>query len=333
MRKCLVTKLSGTVNNDKLLRLGEFAIKVAKVDSPTDATQCISVGMVKEKSKARIIGDGYFTDKTLSENKGKEIELIIGRNELYVSKGTDVTIIIENKYNINLLESFADGQTTSVYARNKSFLLNDLKFSTYLKSINFNSSGVKGSISSFDGFTNFETISLTNCNDVNGNLSALRGCKNLKILSLNNDKVTGSLSDISGCTNLTTLDILNCNEVTGNLSDIMALTKLKYIYLNRNIGGDLAKISPACYFVGIIEQTYDWTTRDSSANIFAIESTNATVKNVDKMLIDFANCNAAIPNQNVRYKIIYIKGTRTSASDTAVATLQQKGYTISIAKA
>lgn len=333
MGKCLVTKLSGTVNNDKLLRLGEFAIKVAKVDSPTDATQCISVGMVNAKSKARIIGGGYFTDKTLSENKGKEIELIIGRNELYVSKGTDVTIIIENKYNINALESFADGQTTSVYARNKSFSLNDLKFSTYLKSINFNSSGVEGSISSFDGFTNFETISLANCNDVNGNLSALRGCKNLKILSLNNAKVTGSLSDISGCTNLTTLYVQNCNEVTGNLSDITALTKLKEIYLNSNIGGDLATISPACYFIGILNQTYDWTARDSSANIFAIECTNATVKNVDKMLIDFANCNAAIPNQNVRYKTIYVKGTRTSASDTAVATLQQKGYTISIAKA
>ena len=333
MVKCFVTKLFGTVNNDKLLRLGEFAIKFAKVDSPTDATQCISVEMRNAKNKARIIGDGYFTDKTLSENKGKEIELIIGKNDLYVSQNTDVTIIIENKYNIVSLESFAAGQTSAVYAKNKSFSLDDLKFSTYLKSINFNASGVEGSISSFDGFTNFETISLVNCNGVNGNLSALRGCKNLKILSLNGTKVTGSLSDISGCTNLTTLYIQNSNKVTGNLSDIMALTKLKEIYLNSNIGGDLATISPACYFVGIVEQTYDWTTRDSSANIFAIECTNATVKNVDKMLIDFANCNAAIPNQNVRYKIIYVKGTRTSASDNAVATLQQKGYTVNIAKA
>ena len=333
MGKCLVTKLSGTVNNDKLLRIGEFAIKVAKVDSPTDATQCISVEMANAKSKARILGDGYFTDKTLSENKGKEIELIIGRNDLYVSPNTDVTIIIENKYNINLLESYANSQTSNVYAKNKSFSLDDLKFSPYLKSINFNSSGVEGSISSFDGFTNFETISLINCNGVNGNLSALRGCKNLKILGLDNTKVTGSLSDISGCKNLTNLYIQNCNEVTGKLSDIIALTKLKEIYLNSNIGGDLATISPACYFIGIAKQTYDWTTRDSSANIFAIECADATVKNVDKMLIDFAKCNAAIPSQTVRYKTIYVKGTRTSASDNAVATLQQKGYTIGIAKA
>lgn len=331
MGKCLVTRLSGTVNNDNLLRIGEFAIKVAKVDSPTDATQCVSVEIVNAKSKARIISNGYFTDKTLSENKGKEIELVIGRNDLYVSKGTDVTVIIENKYNIRTLESYAANQTTSVYAKNKSFSLNDLKFSPYLKSINFNNSGVEGSISSFDGFTNLEVLSISGSN-ANGNLSAIRGCTNLKILALNNTNVEGNLSAISNCTNLTNLNINNTG-VTGRLSDIMALTKLKEIYLNSNIGGDLATISPACYFIGIINQTYDWTTRNSSANIFAIECTNATVKNVDKMLIDLASCNAAIPSQNVRYKTIYVKGTRTSASDTAVATLQQKGYTISIAKA
>lgn len=332
MGKCLVTKLSGTVNNDKLLRLGEFAIKVAKVDSPTDATQCISVGMVNAKSKARIIGGGYFTDKTLSENKGKEIELIIGKNDLYVSPNTDATIIIENKYNILSLESFVAGQISNVYSKNKSFSLDDLKYSPYLKNINFNNSGVQGSISSFEGFTNLETVSISSTN-VKGNLSTLRSSTNLRYLSLSGTNIEGNLSAISGLTNLTNLFIQNCNEITGNLSDIKSLTKLKEIYLNSNIGGDLATISPACYFIGILNQTYDWTARDSSANIFAIECTNATVKNVDKMLIDFAKCNAAIPNQNVRYKIIYVKGTRTSASDTAVATLQQKGYTISIAKA
>lgn len=332
MGKCLVTKLSGTVNNNNLLRIGEFAIKVAKVDSPTDATQCISVEMINAKSKARIIGNGYFTDNTLSENKGKEIELIIGRNNLYASPNTDVTIIIENKYNIMSLESFAASQTSDVYAKNKSFSLDDLKYSPYLKKINFNNSGVQGSISSFEGFTNLEIVSISSSN-IKGNLSALRSSTNLRILALNGTNVVGNLSEINGLTNLTNLSIQKCNGITGNLSDIKALTKLKEIYLNSNIGGDLATISPACYFVGIIEQTYDWTTRDSSANIFAIECTNATVKNVDKMLIDFANCNVAIPSQSVKYKTIYVKGTRTSASDNAVETLQQKGYTISIAKA
>lgn len=332
MGKCLVTRLSGTVNNDNLLRIGEFAIKVAKVDSPTDATQCISVGIINAKSKARIIGSGYFTDKTLSENKGNEIELITGRNNLYVSKNTDVVCVIENKYNINILESFAPGQTTPNYAKNKSFSLDDLKFSPYLKMVNFSNSDIQGSISSFDGFTNLEIVSISNTN-VKGNLSALRSSTNLRYLSLSGTNIEGNLSAISGLTNLTNLSIQNCNGITGNLSGIKALTKLKEIYLNRNIGGDLATISPACYFIGIIEQTYDWTTRDSSANIFAIECSNARVKNVDKMLIDFANCNAAIPSQAVRYKTIYVKGTRTSASDDAVATLQQKGYTVGIAKA
>ena len=35
MGKCLITKLNGSVQNDSLLRIGEFVVKVSKVESPT----------------------------------------------------------------------------------------------------------------------------------------------------------------------------------------------------------------------------------------------------------------------------------------------------------
>lgn len=39
MGKCLVTKLTGSVNNNSLLRIGEYRIKKQKVVSPTKDTQ------------------------------------------------------------------------------------------------------------------------------------------------------------------------------------------------------------------------------------------------------------------------------------------------------
>ena len=51
------------------------------------------------------------------------------------------------------------------------------------------------------------------------------------------------------------------------------------------------------------------------------------------MLQDLAQCQIGFTSSDTPYyKIISIAGNRTSASDDAVATLQQKGYTVSIAK-
>ena len=36
MGKCLITKLNGSVQNDSLLRIGEFSIRVRTVESPTE---------------------------------------------------------------------------------------------------------------------------------------------------------------------------------------------------------------------------------------------------------------------------------------------------------
>lgn len=51
------------------------------------------------------------------------------------------------------------------------------------------------------------------------------------------------------------------------------------------------------------------------------------------MLQDLANCKAAIQSDIAYYKAITATGTRTTASDAAVQTLQSKGYTVSITPA
>ena len=65
----------------------------------------------------------------------------------------------------------------------------------------------------------------------------------------------------------------------------------------------------------------------------AIDGGNATIDNIDKMLQDQSECQIGFSSNSPAWqKTITVKGNRTSASDSAVAKLQEKGYTIIISK-
>lgn len=99
--------------------------------------------------------------------------------------------------------------------------------------------------------------------------------------------------------------------------------------------GDLSKIPSACVFISFDNNNtvLSWTNRPSTAKILAIEG-NAKITNVDKMLQDQAQCQVGFTASSQSwYKTISCVGTRTSASDVAVQTLQSKGYTVSITPA
>lgn len=83
MNKCLVTKLNGSSNNSELLRLGEMRMKILKVSNPTGHTQGFGISVNKTVT-LEIVSDGYFTDKTLAENKGKNVTLNVGLNNIWV---------------------------------------------------------------------------------------------------------------------------------------------------------------------------------------------------------------------------------------------------------
>ena len=96
MNKCLVTKLKGSSNNTALLKIGEMRIKLAKSPSTTSG-KCFTLTF-KEKVTINILGEGYFTDSSYSENKGNT--LVCNKNtqvNVYVSNH-DMEISIPNKY-------------------------------------------------------------------------------------------------------------------------------------------------------------------------------------------------------------------------------------------
>lgn len=312
MGKCLVTKLAGSTNNSSLLRLGELIIGIRSVSNPSKASQVFSVAFSKE-TKLEIIGDGYFTDETLTANKGKTLTVKVETN-IFFSNG-NYNISITDKYSLVSLSLSGMGIANTASERSNKYLnIESLKYSKGLTRLNCSAVSVSGNISSLENLTLLTNLNLPLAN-ISGDIDAL---KNL--------------------TALTSFNIFNSNTpIIGSINSLSGLSKLLNAQIKyAQLSGDLAVLPTSFRFVSFLGDagsTFTWGTRPSSAKIIAIEG-NASLTNIDKMLQDQAQCQIGFTSSDgVVYKTISVAGNRTSASDDAVATLQRKGYTISIAKA
>jgi hypothetical protein len=308
MNKCLVTKLNGSCNNASLLRIGEMRVHFAKSESPTASTQGKTITFTKD-AELEIIGDAYFTDKTLSENKGKKITIPAESTQGFFVSNADCDIAILDKYSLLRIYNWAYGVPS--YGKNVSFSLDDLKYSTKLKELNFSSSQVSGDIASLKNLTALTAINLVS------------------------SQVSGDIASLKNLTALTTLDLFGLS-ITGDIAQLESCPNIGYLRASNNITGDLAKVPAKCHFLSLKGDNttqYTWTSRPSTSNIFGVEG-HVRVTNIDKMLQDLAQCQAAIPTSGESwYKTLSLIGTRTSASDAAVQTLQTKGYTVIVTPA
>ena len=155
-------------------------------------------------------------------------------------------------------------------------------------------------------------------------------------LSSNNTKISGDIASFKNLTGLTYLSLSN-TEISGDVEVFAGMKNITSISVgNGTFTGDLSKIPDSCNFISFSfskNAVLSWTNRPSTAYILAIEG-NAKITNVDKMLQDQAQCQVGITESSqIWYKQITCIGNRTSASDAAVATLQSKGYTVSITPA
>lgn len=313
MGNCLVTKLKGISNNPELLRLGEMRIKIKKVDNPTDHTQGFSI-IVTKPITLEIVGEGYFTDRTLSENKGKTLTLKINiTNSIWVSNN-DVTIAILDKYSLKNLFCYYDGEAGGVYSENISIDISDLANSV-----------------------NMSIIYLPNA-QAYGDISALKSLSKLSDINLSNTQVYGDISALKSLTNLTAFTLGGKkSNLIGDLSSLSDLNKLKECFIRYStLSGDLAKMPANLSFISLENNSntiLTWSTRQSSSKIIAIAG-YPFINNIDKMLQDQAQCQVGFNSGSQSwYKAINVAGNRTSESDAAVQTLQSKGYTISVAHA
>lgn len=279
-------------------------ICVHKTDNPNSETQRINLNFT-EDVKLEIIGDGYFTDNTLVSNLGKSLTAKANVETLvYVSNG-DFEIAILNKYALTKINTRS----------NKKIAIKDIADFKYSSSLNH--------------------LAINSVENI-GYFSDIKSLTTLSYLSVSNANINGNLSDLESLTNLTYLYIGNTsNKTTGNVSSLKAMTSLNTLaILNSAVTGDLATLPSSCRSATFdyhdTNTIFNWSSRPASSKIIAIRG-NPKLNDIDKMLQDQANCVVGFTSaDDASYKKIEVSGTRTSASDAALATLQQKGYTVTI---
>ena len=305
MGKCLITKLNGSVQNDSLLRIGEFCIKVSKVESPTADSQKFSVRNDKD-IQLRIIGNGYFTNETLSENKGKVMDIAANTEKLVYYSNGDYEIVVSEKYSLSSFGIFLSTSWKNFKGK-LSFDIESLKYSP-----------------------NIVNLMLSNT-QVTGDIAVLGKLTGLVHLSLSNTQVTGDIAVLGKLTGLTEIpDILN-TKVTGDISVYKNTKSNQLRFKGTRVYGDLSVLPNSILWVQADKNTtgtFTWTGIKNRTDILAVE--NCKCNKIDAFLNDMATLEAKFLGEQIWYKTISLTGTRTSASDDAVATLQQKGYTVII---
>lgn len=294
MKKCLVIHCKDIVDNEHVMSIGELKLDVAKIENPTNSTQKFSIYMLKAVT-LRIIGNGYFTNNELSQNLGKTYNIPAKINtEVYISNG-DYSIIFPNKYDI-LYFTISGGF-------NKKININDLKYSTSILTLSLNYTNICDNISVFKNFKKINNLFFGQT-DIYGNISELGSLQELLRINLSNTDVYGDIAVFKNTPNLKEITAFNLNTLTGNLGDLP---------------------DGVTYFdIGKGKSKFTWTT---TSRRYILGTNNVICDNIDKMLQDMA---ALEVSESSTYKKISLIGTRTSASDAAVATLQSKGYTVSI---
>lgn len=269
MTKCLVTKLKGVVNDDSFVRYGEFRINISPVDTPSAATQGLSLQLSKATT-LEIVGDGYFTDKYLAQNLGKSLTIAADTDtDIYVSNGS-FQVSVPDKYIITTLRTYAKEYSTasSDEQSGKAFSINDLQYSTGLAvlvsnsrnvtgnimnvctkamtTLNLSYTSVVGSLINTPSFVNLTELQLANTLVEGAFQAAISECKRLRFLDLSNSKAGGRLDYLSDLTELVSVKLTNTNT-KGSVSSLAKLTKLFAL--------DLYGTSVSCNVADIVGMT------------------------------------------------------------------------------
>ena len=326
MGKCLITKLSGSVQNDSLLRIGEFCIKVSKVESPTADSQKFSVLNTKD-TQLRIIGDGYFTNETLTENKGKVMDIAANAETLVYYSNGDYEIAVSEKYSLTCIGIFLSTSWKDFKGK-LSFDIESLKYSTNITRLFLGNTQVTGDIAVLGKLTGLTRVVISGTN-VTGDIAVLGKLTSLRQLSLDNTQVTGDIAAFGKLPNLSDVPPVINTKVTGDISVYKNTKANQLLFAGTSVYGDLSVLPNNVLWVqGGNTGTFTWTGIKNRTNILAVEKCKCD--KIDAFLNDMATLEAKFIDERIWYKTISLIGTRTSASDAAVQTLQSKGYTVSI---
>ena len=241
MAKCLVTKLNGSSNNPSLKKIGETQIYLKKIDNQDKTTQGFWIKLSKD-SDIEVIGDGYFTDSSLSRNEGKTLHVTANKGKsFFINCNSDCVLSILDKYNL-IGYSIYDINNALKDNKHKSFDIDDLKYSTGLVELRVQNSSVYGDIASLKNCAELGSVYLTN-SDVYGDIASFADKTKLSIIDASVKNISGNIASISGLTAITSINVSNTN-VSGGISAFANFTKATSINVsNTNVSGDISSLA------------------------------------------------------------------------------------------
>src|SRR5271166_1903258 len=105
---------------------------------------------------------------------------------------------------------------------------------------------LSGDLSQLAALTSLQSLDLSYCDQLSGDLSQLAALTSLQSLYLCRcDQLSGDLSQLAALTSLQSLNLSYCHRLSGDLSPLAALTSLQSLYLSecRNLSGDLSPLA------------------------------------------------------------------------------------------
>lgn len=321
MGKCLVTKLNGSIANEELRKIGEARIHFAEGSEVSKRYLNLKVS----KPVTLKIHGGYFINKETSANIGtvvnitdtdRQVETYFSNDKCYIS--------ISDKYCIKVLRAGNeyDGD------------LEEINFMTSMEDFFNVSTSISGDIANARNCKSLIIFWIDSCKNIYGDIAVFANLPSIKKISLINvDKVGGDIASLSNIVNQ--IEVLNIygTSVHGDFTFLKdsKLNTLNFKSVKGFITGDLSLFGESIKTTNFerTSNSLSWSSEIPSSYNVRTCIGGYFENDLDKYLINIAKCQA-INSTNIWDKIITVSGKRTSASDAAITTLQQKGYTVSI---
>lgn len=296
MATAMVTTLTESVNNPAILKMGTFRISVKKINDSTASKHKITLYML-EAAELDVVG-GHITDNTMLADSGTHVDLAVGSNAVYISDD-DCDVYISNKYKVRDVQMPSRSTPSEAYAFTIDF--STLKYAVELK--NLQGSKFVGNINDIVSTGASLTTAYIAMGDY-GRIENFAGIESMNDLSVLNSSLSGDVE-------------------VGLVGTFRSVT----IGYNSGLYGDVTKINTRHLSATNLTNLESKKTRPSTYYLPSCVDLQL-YDDVDNFLQQIAPCVANPVSQTATYTSVKLYGTRTSASDAAVATIKSKGYSV-----
>ena len=289
MGNCLITKLNGSVSNDKLLKIAEMRIYTANEIDPSSTVQFNLTSSANQTLTA--LNGGYFLDA--SDNHLSTLSLVAGTSTA-VKCVVGTTISVEDKYSL-----------TSILAENVNikFDVGDLEYATAFASCKLKGTNAFGDIKAFSNKSMTTASYNFNNTKLKGDIANLTSAPSYLYISDKDGDYNSLYGSIDAFHNSSVLEMsIFSNLIVGDISKLNTnFTSLKLrahsIVATRQFYGN-----------------FTWSSRAANSKLITMFGVNfSDTTSLNTMLSDQANCSFT-PSGTSSVDVIDVAGTTDSST-------------------